>query len=90
MTPYPAVTAVVAQTKTFRASHQKIVGTRTLSRMSAPPMVGVPCFLKCVAGPSSRTIWPICFFWSSRMNHGASTKLRSIAVIVAAMTRNGT
>ena len=50
--------------------------------MSAPPIVGVPFFERCDCGPSSRTTWPICFFCSSRMNHGDSTKLISIAVIV--------
>ena len=27
-------------------------------RISAPPMVGVPAFTRCVCGPSSRTGWP--------------------------------
>ncbi len=90
MTPYPAVTAVVAQTKTLRGSHQRIVGTRTLSRMSAPPIVGVPLLILCVSGPSMRITWPICLRWSSRMNHGESTNAKSIAVTVEAMVRKGT
>ncbi len=68
MTPYPAVTAVVAHTKTLRGSHHRIVGSSTLRRMSAPPIVGVPLLILCVSGPSERTTWPICFFCSSRMN----------------------
>ena len=67
-----------------------MVGTRTLSRMSAPPIVGVPLLIKCDAGPSARTTWPICLRRSSRMNHGDRRKAKSIAVTVAAIVRNGT
>ena len=67
-----------------------MVGKSTLRRMRAPPIVGVPLLILCDSGPSERTTWPICFFWSSRMNHGASTNDRSIALTVAAMTLKGT
>ena len=76
MTPYPAVTAVAARTNTLRRSHQRIVEPSTARRSSAPPIVGVPRFFMWPSGiiPASRTTWPICFFCSSRMNHGESAK----------------
>ncbi len=57
--------------------------------MSAPPIVGVPALIMCVSGPSSRTTCPICLRRSSRMNHGASTNVSTMAVIVAMIVRNG-
>jgi hypothetical protein len=84
------VTAVVASTKGLRRSAQSTVGTSNESKMSAPPMVGVPAFTRCDSGPSARMTWPICFRFSSRMNHGASTNVSSMAVMVAMMVLNGT
>jgi hypothetical protein len=89
MTPEPTVTAVVARTNGLCRSAQRTVGRSRLSRMSAPPIVGVPAFTWCVDGPSERTIWPICLRLSSRMNHGASTNESSMAVMVAMIVRNG-
>jgi hypothetical protein len=89
MTPYPAVTAVVARTNGFLRSAQRTVGSRSERRISAPPMVGVPALILCVSGPVARTTCPICFRRSSRMNHGASTNVRSMAVIVAMIVRKG-
>jgi len=37
------------------------------SRISAPPMVGVPALVRCDFGPSSRTDWPILYAVSLRI-----------------------
>jgi len=42
-------------------SAQSKVDTVSASRIRNPPMVGVPFFLKCVSGPSSRIGWPRCW-----------------------------
>ena len=51
---------------------------------------GVPALLMWLSGPSERTTCPICFFCSSRMNHGERKNEMIIAVRVAAMMRKGT
>ncbi len=56
--------------------------------MSSPPMVGVPAFVRCVAGPSCRMTWPIWNSRSFRISSGPSSRLMARAVRLAAAVRN--
>ena len=40
--------------------HTRPSVTRMPKMKHRPPMVGVPFFLLCQVGPSSRTVWPKC------------------------------
>ena len=51
--------------------------------MSAPPIVGVPFFVACPAGPSSRISSPSWRSRARRMNQGATMKVISSDVSVA-------
>ena len=59
------------------------------SRISPPPMVGVPALATMwLCGPSSRIGWPsFCFFFSQRMKAGPIRNATSSAVIVAPPVR---
>ena len=46
-------------TRRFERSPHNSVVRHMESRISAPPMVGVPAFVRCERGPSSRTACPI-------------------------------
>ena len=50
-------------------------------------MVGVPALARWVAGPSSRTIWPICIARRRRITHGPSRSVSANAVRLAAAVR---
>ena len=67
----------------LRGSAQSTVDPISASKISEPPMVGVPALLKCDSGPSGRTTWPICLDCRARMNQGYKLNVSSIAVIVA-------
>ena len=58
------------------------------TRISAPPIVGVPALIKCVCGPSSRTDWPILYSVSLRIIRGPMTNEITSAVIVASTERS--
>ena len=66
-------------------------GSVMASRMSRPPMVGVPCFSACASGisPRARTNWPTSFSRSQAMNLGPR-KIRSIAAVMLPMRTRGT
>jgi hypothetical protein len=57
--PKARVTSSTTHTRRLRRSPQSSVVTTIETRISAPPMVGVPAFVRCERGPSSRTAWPI-------------------------------
>ncbi len=57
------------------------------NRMSEPPIVGVPAFFWCEAGPSSRICWPYCLERSRSMNQGPSRNEMSSDVMAAARMR---
>jgi hypothetical protein len=59
----------------------------TAAMMRSPPMVGVPALDWWLAGPSSRMYWPNFSFCSQRMSGGASSQVKSIAVITAIAAR---
>ena len=63
--------ATVAQTQRMRSGVQLANRTQVASAprsITTPPMVGVPCFTRCVWGPSARTCWPMPSLRMSLMN----------------------
>ena len=61
-------------------------GTTADAMMRRPPIVGVPCFTTCVAGPSARICWPRFRARSSSMNFGPITTAATIAIRPAIRT----
>ena len=57
--PKPPITSSTTHTKRLSRSAHSSVVIAIDTRISAPPIVGVPAFARCVCGPSSRTAWPI-------------------------------
>ena len=49
-----------------------------ISRMTTPPMVGVPCLTRWPSGPSARTCWPISRWRSSLMKPGITATVRAM------------
>jgi hypothetical protein len=58
------------------------------TRISAPPIVGVPALIRCVCGPSSRTAWPIRMRASHAIIRGPTRNEMTSAVIVARTARS--
>ncbi len=58
------------------------------TRISAPPIVGVPAFTRCVCGPSSRTDWPIFIRVSQTMTFGPTMNEMKSAVMQASTARS--
>ena len=56
--------------------------------ISAPPIVGVPAFARCVCGPSSRTDWPIFMRESHAIIRGPTTNAITSAVMHASTARS--
>jgi len=59
MKPNANVTPMTVQTRRLHGSAHSMVLTSVVTRMSVPPIVGVPALGRCVFGPSSRTTCPI-------------------------------
>jgi len=57
--PNASVTSSTTQRNLFVRSPHRSVVTQIDTRISAPPMVGVPALVRCERGPSSRTAWPV-------------------------------
>ena len=66
-------------------------GSAVATRISRPPMVGVPCFSAWPSGmsPAGRTNWPTSLARSQAMNFGPRN-IRSVAAQMAAMRTRGT
>src|SRR5690606_12162357 len=56
--PNATITASTNQTYLLRRSPHRSTEASTVTRISAPPMVGVPALEKWVCGPSVRIGWP--------------------------------
>src|SRR3954453_2867423 len=84
--PQPSVTkrTVSAGTLYFDTARNAPVAT---TRISRPPIVGVPCLTRCASGSSSRMCWPNSFFRRNAMNLGPTTIDTTIATTPAARTR---
>ena len=87
MTPKPTRVSSATQTYSFDRSPHSSVVTVTDTRISAPPMVGVPALIRWVCGPSSRTDWPIFSAVSLRITAGPTMKEMVRAVSVASTAR---
>ena len=70
-----------------RSAHSS-VGTSDAASISRPPIVGVPAFVRCVAGPSCRMTWPTWKSRNLRISQGPSSRLMANAVRLAAAVRN--
>jgi hypothetical protein len=70
----------------FVRSAQSSTETTSESRISRPPIVGVPA-LAWWSGPISRIGWPTRSAWSLRITAGPATSARNSAVSVAAAVR---
>ena len=82
------MTSSTAQTNRFLKSAHSSVVIAIETKISAPPMVGVPALIRCVGGPSSRTAWPILYKASLRIIPGPTTNEMTSAVIVASTARS--
>ena len=60
----------------------------TPTNMMRPPMVGVPCLTRWVAGPSSRTSWPMWSRFKMRMKPGMKAMVAAAATTMARKSRN--
>ena len=58
------------------------------TRISAPPIVGVPALVRCVCGPSSRTDWPIFIRDSQPIIRGPTMNEMKSAVMHASTARS--
>ncbi len=88
MNPNANVTPNTVQTKRLAGSAQRIVLTSVVTRISVPPIVGVPALVRCVFGPSSRTTWPI-WYWDNRaMIPGPTSNEIASEETVARIARN--
>ena len=88
MPPNARVAKSTTQTYLFVRSDHRRTERVMAAMISRPPMVGVPCLVRWVWGPSSRTCWPTLSSRSRRMIHGPSRKLTRRAVITAPALRN--
>src|SRR5690606_39461549 len=57
--PKAAITASTSHTYLLRRSPHSSTEASTVSRISPPPMVGVPALEKWLSGPSLRIGWPL-------------------------------
>src|SRR6185312_11927985 len=86
--PKPSVTSSTTQTKRLSRSAHKSVVIAIETRISAPPIVGVPAFVRCVCGPSLRTDWPMRIRVSQLIIRGPTRNEITSAVIVASTARS--
>ena len=88
MVPKASVTRSTTHTRRFDRSPQNSVVRLIDTRISAPPMVGVPALVRCERGPSSRTAWPILYAVSLRITYGPRISDTASAVRQASTARS--
>ena len=54
-----------------------------MSKITMPPIVGVPCFTRWPCGPSARTCWPIWRTFSRRIHSGITTMVSAMEMMNA-------
>ena len=86
--PNARVTSSTTQTNRFVRSPQRSVVTAIETRISAPPIVGVPALGRWVCGPSSRTDWPIFIRESHAIIRGPTMNEMKRAVMHASTARS--
>ena len=86
--PNQIVTHSTTHTKRLVRSPQSSVVMTTETRISAPPIVGVPAFVRCDCGPSTRTDCPILYAVSLRIMIGPTTNESTRAVRHASTARS--
>ncbi len=86
--PKAIITASTSHTYLLRRSAHSSTEATTVSKISAPPMVGVPALEKCVCGPSCRIGWPPLYWPSLRIIAGPHHNDSANAVSAPRMPRN--
>src|SRR3546814_9071887 len=71
----------------LRRSPHSSTEASTVTRISAPPMVGVPALEKCVFGPSLRIGWPPLYWARRRITAGPHHSDSASAVSALRMPR---
>src|SRR5882724_176787 len=88
LTAIIATTLLWANLRNRRFAHRSVVAMIAV-RKTMPPIVGVPFFVRCRSGVSSRIVWlPCCSARSRRMSHGAISSEMISAEIRAMNERN--
>src|SRR5574343_1239164 len=87
MAPKPIVTMITMQTKRLAQSNHSSLDRPIASRISAPPMVGVPRLARWVCIPYSRIGCPTLSSVSLRITKGPNTSPISRAVTAAIVAR---
>ena len=89
ISPKPPVARTATHTyRLVRLAHTKVVAMIAV-RMTMPPIVGVPFFVRCRSGVSSRIVSPpCCSTRSRRISHGAISSEMISAEIRAMNERN--
>ena len=88
--PIPATTETsnsVVNVATFRRATTSSAATRPTS-ITTPPIVGVPCLIRCVCGPSSRTNCPNFLVCRYSMNFDPRETVTTKAIAEARITLN--
>src|SRR5882724_7424146 len=88
MSPNAKVTPNTIHTRRLVSSAHRRVLISVVTRISVPPIVGVPAFTRWVCGPSSRTTWPTWWYDRRSISHGPRSNDRPSAETVARMARN--
>ena len=81
------MTSTTTHSRRLERSPQSSVVRHIDTRISAPPMVGVPALVRCERGPSSRTAWLILYAVSLRITSGPASSEIASAVSVASTAR---
>ena len=85
--PKATITSSTVHTYLLRRSPHSSTEARMVSRISAPPMVGVPALEKCDCGPSLRIGWPPLSWPRRRITAGPHHNDRNSEVSAARMPR---
>src|SRR5918999_279079 len=88
--PIPATAETmrrVVKVATFGRATTRSAAARPVS-ITTPPIVGVPCLMRCVCGPSSRTNCPNFLVCKNIINFDPKATVTANAIAAARMTLN--
>ena len=86
--PSAPVASMATMAQTSSGDHGTITRQvrNTPRSITAPPMVGVPCFTRWRCGPSARICWPMPPLFIMRMNAGMAMPTSNAAIKTAKNT----
>ena len=86
--PSEPVTSMATRARTRSGVHlaRRAQVSTMPSRMTTPPMVGVPCLMRWRWGPSALTCWPRCSCFISLMKGGMSRQVMAAETKTARKT----